>query len=129
MSEVRLAWHVIVGPVAGAILGASAYALWLRPLLPWPAWTLDLAAAVCGTIGLLAGGVLLFRITPSRVHTGEPTSAPERRLRSPARAFGLSAGALIVAIVLAGVPVLTWPAVAAVIACSVVAAGVLRGRV
>jgi hypothetical protein len=118
----QLAWHVIAGPLAGALIVTAAYARLVRPLLSGPAWLLDTGASVCGALGLLVGGVLSFRVRSPRA--GADPARPGSW--SPVRAFSFSAFALLGALVLAGIPLTPWSAIGACVAGAIAAAAMRR---
>jgi hypothetical protein len=120
----HLVWHLVVGPLAGAAIGTVAYVQLLRPLLSGPAWLLDTGASLSGALGLLAGGVLSFRVWPPRPE-GRTGDVLRPGSWSPVRAFSFSAFALLGALVLAGVPLTPWSAIGACVVGGIVA-GVRR---
>ena len=128
MTDTRLfAWHLIVSPVAGALITTGAFAIWLRPRLDGPMWMLDVAASVCAAIGLLAGGVLGFRLSPWTESSGAQRRArPDRWL--PLGTFGFSTLGVLAALVLAGVPVMTAPTMSAVVAGAAIGTILLARR-
>ena len=105
MTDARLLWHLVASPLAGALVATGLYRTFLEPLLPWPGWALDGAAALCGTVGLLAGGIAGFRRSP-----GESSTTPRvRSRRFRVATFAVSTVTLWMAFLLAGTPALNWP--------------------
>jgi hypothetical protein len=130
MSSVRLVlWHLVASPLAGAVVATAAYASWLRPALPAPSWALDMGAVLCGTTGLLAGGILGFRLAPAAAASHDHQAGSPRRVRWGALGtFGLSTSALLGALLLTGIPALTWPMVFAAVIGGGIASATLRRR-
>lgn len=117
MSPARLLWHLVGAPTMGAAGGAAVYAVVVRPLLPGPSWILDVTAVVCGTAGLLAGGVLSVRWSARMNAAGEEGDGVPRPLRSrrwmPIGVIGCASMAVAAGVLLAGVPGVSWPTVIA----------------
>jgi hypothetical protein len=116
VTRTSLIRHVLLAPAAGSAVGAIVYGAAVRPLLPWPGWALDIGAVLFGAAGVLAGGILSFLGPPWRTDPRED-SASLRSLRSPRwmpiGTVGFSMVAIGTALLLAGVPGLSWPVVAA----------------
>ena len=129
MTTGRLAWHLLASPLAGAVIAAVAFGAFVRPYLTAPVWMLDVAVVVCGTAGLLTGGILAFRVTrPASSAAQAPASSHGRTSAALGRPLAaISAGAfsttaLIGAAALAGIPVMSWTLVGTAVAGGAVAA-------
>jgi hypothetical protein len=118
-------WHLLAAPLTGAVVATGVYTLLLRPMLPWPAWMLDVLATACGAVGLLAGGVLGFRWAPEVTQRERALTANRPRWATPAM-VGFSSVALVASMLLAGVPVSGPAGVVAALCAMAVAALMVR---
>ena len=124
MTDARLLWHLVASPLAGALVATGLYMTFLEPLLPWPGWALDGAAALCGAVGLLGGGIAGFRLAPGESSTTQSVRSRGFRVAT----FAVSTVTLWTAFLLAGIPAMNWPVLLAALMGGTTAAWMWSNR-
>lgn len=118
-TKALFARHLIAYPLAGCAVAVSMFAAVVRPNLSGEPWLLDLAAILCGTLGVVVGGMLGFA-APMR----QRTVAPALHLWTVAPA----ALSVLLIVVVTGVPAVGVAVTAASAAVCLLAVGARRRR-